>query len=337
MAIAKNGGGGPTLREMRDAPPGTYPEAESQLLEGMAAVIEEGRAMMKEGTDRNRRLVADYDPADPTDSTFLMAVLARKLDVSYEELWEHPAVEVNAMIEAVAAVDGSITRRGDVGSNGERTPTPTVADVATECSRAAATLIMTDVMSGGGTNGGVTKDAALAEAQQKWGEGMFERRRDAMGVLDRHRDRLSIELERAGLDPAPLWETVGLVWSTGHEDSAKLRDIGRRTAALIERWRAMRAVGGREVEESPPPPADATFDPTPADRDIMQALAESPTTLTLAEIEAASGHRLSVVTGRMKVMEGVGLAHRPHGERKGRALTPAGRALLATKQPLSTR
>lgn len=84
------------------------------------------------------------------------------------------------------------------------------------------------------------------------------------------------------------------------------------------------------LDESRPddePGRSERFTPTPADRNILQALAEAPTTLIQVEIEQASGeHRR--VKERLPMLEGAGLVDRPHGERKGYAITDAGRQVL---------
>lgn len=64
----------------------------------------------------------------------------------------------------------------------------------------------------------------------------------------------------------------------------------------------------------------ANFMPTPADLDIEQAIRESPTTVTQADIVAASGHPRSTVQARLQALEEAGRIHRPNGPRKGYAI-----------------
>ncbi len=71
------------------------------------------------------------------------------------------------------------------------------------------------------------------------------------------------------------------------------------------------------------------FTPTPADRNILQSLAEASTTLIQADIEQASGEPIRIVKERLPLLETARLVNRPHGDRKGYAITNAGRDLLA--------
>ncbi len=70
------------------------------------------------------------------------------------------------------------------------------------------------------------------------------------------------------------------------------------------------------------------FTPTPADRNILQALADATTTLHQVEIETASGEATRTVKERLPILEDAGLAHRPHGPKSGYAITEAGRDSL---------
>ncbi|MCH8879875.1 MAG: hypothetical protein IID34_08340 [Planctomycetes bacterium] len=70
------------------------------------------------------------------------------------------------------------------------------------------------------------------------------------------------------------------------------------------------------------------FTPTIEDLNILGALAEAGETLILTEIAVRSGQSLKVVKKRVPVLEDLRLSDRPHGERKGRAITNAGRELL---------
>jgi len=91
--------------------------------------------------------------------------------------------------------------------------------------------------------------------------------------------------------------------------------IGR----VREAWAWVQREGGEaEARQSQ---AASAFTPTEADADIMQALAEASTTLNQSDIEAGSGRPRSVVKHRLSVLEDAGLVHRPHGVRKGYALT----------------
>lgn len=71
-----------------------------------------------------------------------------------------------------------------------------------------------------------------------------------------------------------------------------------------------------------------SFTPTPADRDILEALAKSTTTLIQADIEQKSGQPISTVKGRLPILEKAGLVDRPHGARKGYAISAKGRAAI---------
>jgi len=73
------------------------------------------------------------------------------------------------------------------------------------------------------------------------------------------------------------------------------------------------------------------FTPTEADLNIMQALAESPNTLTQQDIEAASGEPRSTVAKVMPRLEKAGLVERPHGLNKGYTLTPEGRRQISAR------
>lgn len=65
----------------------------------------------------------------------------------------------------------------------------------------------------------------------------------------------------------------------------------------------------------------STFTPTQTDLEIEQAIREAPSTVYQADIEAASGHALSIVKQRLPILEKAGRVHRPHGPRSGYALT----------------
>ena len=112
VAIAKCGGDGPTVAEFLAAPPGTYPEAEARQERWLEDNREWFQSLLDKSLTTKRKLVADYERDRPGDHEFLMAVLARRLQVSVEELEEAPNIAVLGYLEGVAAVDGSVTRRG---------------------------------------------------------------------------------------------------------------------------------------------------------------------------------------------------------------------------------
>lgn len=68
---------------------------------------------------------------------------------------------------------------------------------------------------------------------------------------------------------------------------------------------------------------------TPADSNILQALAESKTTQHQVDIENSSGERARMVKDRLPVLEKAGLVERLHGVRKGYSITPDGRKLIS--------
>ena len=72
-----------------------------------------------------------------------------------------------------------------------------------------------------------------------------------------------------------------------------------------------------------------SFVPTPADRNILQALAEATTTLVQVDIEHASGEPIRTVKNRLPILEQAKVVNRPHGPRTGYAITDAGRQMLA--------
>ena len=76
-------------------------------------------------------------------------------------------------------------------------------------------------------------------------------------------------------------------------------------------------------------PSDGTTALTKTQRDVLEALAESPhETMHLAEVVEASGYRKHATREALTRLRSLGLAHRPQGERRGDALTAKGRALL---------
>lgn len=94
--------------------------------------------------------------------------------------------------------------------------------------------------------------------------------------------------------------------------------------------------GGDQGGEPPKQAAPGSFTPTESQVNILQALAESHATIHQVDIVARSGHGADMVKTDLAALEAVGFVTRPHGKRKGYALTDAGRAHLAApaKPPL---
>lgn len=88
-------------------------------------------------------------------------------------------------------------------------------------------------------------------------------------------------------------------------------------------------------DDGKPAPAKPGFVPTPDDLQILRAIEDSPTTLTLVGIEAATSISRKTVGERVKVFRQHGLVHEPH-RRKGIALSEAGHALLKHIRSKST-
>jgi len=68
----------------------------------------------------------------------------------------------------------------------------------------------------------------------------------------------------------------------------------------------------------------------PNDVKILRALAKAGTTLDQYAIETNAELSKPTIIGHLKQLRAAGLTHRPHGERKGEAITDAGRKALAT-------
>ena len=75
-------------------------------------------------------------------------------------------------------------------------------------------------------------------------------------------------------------------------------------------------------------PEAGAFIPTQGDQHILQALARATMTLIQAQIAEESGEATRTVKKRLPKLEQAGLVNRPHGKRKGYAITDAGRQLL---------
>jgi len=71
------------------------------------------------------------------------------------------------------------------------------------------------------------------------------------------------------------------------------------------------------------------FTPTPAMANILQAIWKSKTTLIQVDIEQVSGEPIKTIKSLLPELEDRGYVHRPHGERKGYAITDKGLQLLA--------
>lgn len=65
-----------------------------------------------------------------------------------------------------------------------------------------------------------------------------------------------------------------------------------------------------------------------ASQNILESFRDATDLLGQFTIEQRSGHPLSTVKRRLKLLEQLGMVHRPHGQRKGYALTSKGRELL---------
>ena len=64
---------------------------------------------------------------------------------------------------------------------------------------------------------------------------------------------------------------------------------------------------------------------------IFTALFKAKTTLLQVEIEQASGEPIKTVKSLLPELETLGYVHRPHGSRKGYAITDKGREFLPRK------
>lgn len=140
---------------------------------------------------------------------------------------------------------------------------------------------------------------------------------------------------------AELWEYVGqrsgdeVVDAAVREivvpqlDKLSTPDICRALwIELLARFPNLATTLLEESRSDDEPGSPERFTPTPADRNILQALEEATTTLFQADIEQASGEPIRTVKERLPMLEGAGLVNRPHGDRKGYAITNAGRNTL---------
>ena len=126
-------------------------------------------------------------------------------------------------------------------------------------------------------------------------------------------------------DPDPFEEELGpcpVDDPSEHEERQDIRKIAVVGAAARLEGLIRDVLTSLQDAEAP----DVPFTPTPADRDILQALAEAPATMVQVDIESASGAPIRTVKDRLRILEDAGLVHRPHGDRKGYALTSRGRA-----------
>lgn len=93
----------------------------------------------------------------------------------------------------------------------------------------------------------------------------------------------------------------------------------------------------RETRGILPPSADVAegrldelISLTPADRNILEALAKAPATMIQVVIVEESGEPLRIVKDRLLKLEQTFLVVRPHGPRRGYAITKEGRNVLAS-------
>lgn len=70
------------------------------------------------------------------------------------------------------------------------------------------------------------------------------------------------------------------------------------------------------------------FTPTPNALDILQALAESPTTMVQNDLVAATQISRRTISPILKRLVSVGLVHYPYGPNKGATITEKGRRYL---------
>jgi hypothetical protein len=82
---------------------------------------------------------------------------------------------------------------------------------------------------------------------------------------------------------------------------------------------------GKGAAEGTEEPSPRPYTPSDTDRVILMVLAKAPKTLTQVDIEAESRRSLAVVKERLPLLEEADLIDRPHGPRKGYAITSQGR------------
>lgn len=217
-------------------------------------------------------------------------------------------------------------------------------DLITTCYRNAGRRTPVGVVIPVSEGGDVARSDGNGGWAWKWAEGDEpSNERDAAGS-EQSDDRV-IEPKESEM-PEPCWEIMQLIESGGADSVPKdklpsgqeyddaletLRRTGfvttTNTSAILHPA-GREALAQRTLQQPPPPNEPPFFVPTKADHNILEALAASATVLHQVDIEMASGEPSRTVKDRMPILETAELVLRPHGPRKGYAITEAGQQLL---------